>query len=668
MSFWQKAIRFLFYALFILVPLIFLPNTSELFEFNKIILTYIFVVLISACWICDCIIQKRFIFRRTSLDIPLLVFLGFEILSLVFSIDVHTSWFGYYSRWNGGLLSLFSYSILYWAFVTYFDSKSSLNAIRCVLYASVPVALWAVAEHFGVDSKMWVQDVQNRVFSTIGQPNWLAAYIVSLIFIPVSNLLQSFNHSISNTTNHQTIWHLTLIDFLIFILLFSVLLFTKSRSGLLAFGISGMIFGILTLVSPSSVPPLKLRGGKGGVMSVLGLIIAIVIFLTFLIPNPLRDLVIKNKSTPALPLSSSPALETGGTESGLIRKIVWTGAIRIWQGSSKNFWLGTGPETFAMAYYQYRPVEHNLTSEWDLLYNKAHNEFLNQLATTGILGFAGYLILLIIQCSVFIKKSPNTEYRLMKTALLAGWLGILVTNFWGFSVVIVQILMFLLPAIAIALERESVRVEEYKSTNLSGLQKIGLFVSCSSTLILLYSISKYWLADVKLASSQLQTRYFGSTQNPQYLIGAYKDAEQSFQLNSNEPAISSVYSEAAAYLAVALESASATQAGQLAEQAIRVSDLTIELSPHHPNYFKSRSRVAILLSEIDPKYIEMGAESLKMARFLSPTDPKIPYNQGLIAKYQNKIPEAKVFFQEAISLKPDYAEPKLQLTQITSPK
>jgi len=94
-------------------------------------------------------------------------------------------------------------------------------------------------------------------------------------------------------------------------------------------------------------------------------------------------------------------LESGGTESGTIRKIVWTGALRIWQANPKNFLIGTGPETFAQAYYQYRPLEHNQTSEWELLYNKAHNEFLNYLVTTGILGLGSYIVLLISMARVF---------------------------------------------------------------------------------------------------------------------------------------------------------------------------------------------------------------------------------------------------------------------------
>lgn len=437
-----------FSLLFIFVPLIWLPNTSELFEFNKLILTYILTALIVSTWAIRMIIKKKIIFRKTLLDWPILLFLLSTLISLLFSIDPHVSWFGYYSRWNGGLLSLISYSLLYWAFVSNMNPKSALNAIRYTLYAAIIIAIYASLEHFGAsiscllttgsfDVTCWVQDVQNRVFATLGQPNWLAAYITALIFVPLSAAISNFKFLISKQVSKSQILNLC-----IFLLLFATLLFTKSRSGLLAFGISWAIFWGIHMI----------RLGQLKIWSIRNFVAInlLLLLLTITIPNPLRDLVLKTRDQRPT-ASQGTALESGGTESGAIRKIVWTGALRIWQANPKNFLIGTGPETFAESYYQYRPVEHNQTSEWELLYNKAHNEFLNYLATTGLLGLLSYLLLLIIQFSVFVKKSPNIEYRTLNIALLAGWLTISITNFWGFSVVIMQLFLFLFPAIAITL-------------------------------------------------------------------------------------------------------------------------------------------------------------------------------------------------------------------------
>jgi O-antigen ligase len=68
-------------------------------------------------------------------------------------------------------------------------------------------------------------------------------------------------------------------------------------------------------------------------------------------------------------------------------------------------------ETFAYSYYNFRPAQHNQLSEWDYLYNKAHNEFLNFLSTTGAFGLATYL-LIILWFSIFALKNRQLVYRL----------------------------------------------------------------------------------------------------------------------------------------------------------------------------------------------------------------------------------------------------------------
>ncbi len=122
-DFCQKVIERTFLILLFLVPLILTPWNSELFEFNKMLLTYFLTAIIAAAWLLKMILGKQIIWRKTFLDIPLLFFLFSQLISTIFSLDRHTSIWGYYSRFNGGLLSLVSYCLLFWAFVANFESK-----------------------------------------------------------------------------------------------------------------------------------------------------------------------------------------------------------------------------------------------------------------------------------------------------------------------------------------------------------------------------------------------------------------------------------------------------------------------------------------------------------------------------------------------------------------
>ena len=82
----QKIISYLYSAMLFLVPLAMWPSTSEVFEFNKIVTVYVFTTLIVSVWMIRCVAEEKFVFRRTILDIPLLVFLGSQTISTILSI------------------------------------------------------------------------------------------------------------------------------------------------------------------------------------------------------------------------------------------------------------------------------------------------------------------------------------------------------------------------------------------------------------------------------------------------------------------------------------------------------------------------------------------------------------------------------------------------------
>ena len=644
----------LFYLLFFFVPLILWPFTSELFEFNKMVLVYILTILITGIWAIRMVLEKKVIFRRTLLDIPLLLFLAAQLISTIFSIDPRTSLLGYYSRFHGGLFSSLSYCLLYWTYVSNMDQKKTLLAIRFLLLSAVFVCLYGILEHFGIDKNLWVQDVQNRVFSTLGQPNWLAAYLVALM--PIGWALTSEYKS-----GRAGVFKLILLYSFILIL-FITLLFTKSRSGILAFVIADVIFWGLILWKHKKE---YLR------QFVIYHLSFVIIFLV--IGSPFQVSGIRSQVSP-----SGPALEVGGgTESGEIRKIVWKGAIDVWK---HNVLLGTGPETFAYSYYTYRPVEHNLVSEWDFIYNKAHNEYLNYLATTGTLGAFSYLLVILfsliqISKSKFLisKKIPNPklensknyldqlgqlEIRLINIALLAGYVSILVTNFFGFSVVPVALQFFLFPAMAISLKQESEKVEKYKSKKISPTQKIALLLLYSFTLILFYSVARYWYADVL---------YNKAKQN--FSANNYPEALSFFQkaviLSPHEAVFRSELSQTSSSLALAffdLDKKEETQ--KFTDFAIAQSDKAVSLSPANINILRARANLFYKLSTINPKYLNSAIDTLIVASVKAPTDAKIFYNLSIMYLRAGQVNTALEILEKTILLKPNYKEAKEQLNKL----
>lgn len=639
-------ISILFNILFVLVPLIFFKNTSELFEFNKIITLYVFTILISSVWLIKSVKLKKIIFRRTILDWPLIIFISILILSTIFSIDPRTSIFGYYSRFNGGLLSMISYSLLYWAFVSNMDKVSTKKSIIFLLISTTIASFLGILEHFnfsatcglmklGFDNSCWVQDVQNRVFSTFGQPNWLAATIVILIPVLFGTILLKRNESIKK--GRLIIFYISLL------ILFVTLLFTKSRSGILAFFITDAIFSGLAIIK-----------FKKEFIKKLIVFNSIFIALILTIGTPwspsIFNLKPSNKEV-ILTTAAEPLLEVGGTESGVIRQIVWEGAFNIWR---KYPILGTGPETFAFSYPMFKPVEHNNTSEWDFIYNKAHNEYLNYLATTGILGFLAYLSLIGFIIYLLIQNKTILGF-----SLLSGFMGILITNFFGFSVVTTSLLFFLAPAMSVALNLDKKdKDEKLKFDSFNSLQKIYLLAAVIISLILLSLVSRYWLADVYYNKARL----FNKSNNP---VKAREEIAKAIDISYNEANYWSESSLANAEIALLFSENNEYEKGlEFANIAIEESERSTYLSKNNVNFKKTQAGIYYKLLMFNDANIGKIEDVLKSAILISPNDPKLYYQLGLIELKQEKIEEAISNFEKSASLKSNYRDPRYALGSV----
>jgi len=750
----QKTIKISFYLLFIVTPLILTPWNYELFEFNKMLAVYALTAVIAGAWAGRMILQKKIIFKKSPFDIPLILFLASQFLSTLFSIDRHTSFFGYYSRFHGGLLSTICYLFLYWAFVTNFSHLRGVprqrragavqphlggdfvrNCLKVILATALIVSSYGILEHYGVDASLWVQDVQNRVFSTLGQPNWLAAYLSVLIPITLGFALssklkvQSFDklridlfkpersRPQSRRPERSRTGQSSKSNFTVYWLLFTVyclcFFYTKSQSGLFGLGLGLMIFWLLLFWQNFSLPaPNEALSEQSESKGVVGLFLFFIFSFLFLfsrvgfnaypqIASLVQKLgygksqnIITETVTPGK--VSGPALETGGSSSGEIRKIVWQGAVDIW----KHYpFFGSGVETFAYSYYNYRPVEHNLVSEWDFLYNKAHNEYLNFLATTGLVGLGTYLLFIISFIVWFIRIDANinsaNEYckyshneigvKLILLGLFSGWLSILITNFFGFSVVPVALFFFLIPAFCVVLAepatshparhasqgeagrqppdiRHQSSITSHQSSVINNFQKFGFLILLIAESWLLITVINLWRADVHYAKGDKFNKI------NRYDL-AFTELLSAINLNNGEPVYRNEIAEASSNLAIyAFQQKDTANATKFAQVAISQSDQALKTSPANLNFWKGRVKVLFNLSQLNKDFQPTVIETIKTAMKLAPTDPKLPYNLGLIYTSFNQKDSAIGPFQEAIKLKPDYKDARFTLATLLKEK
>ncbi len=698
----NRIIEFSFYGLFFLVPLFFTNNTSELFEFNKLWLTFGLTIIIVGAWIAKMVYTREFRVQRTPLDIPILLFVAALVLSTIFSWDSHTSIWGYYSRFNGGLLSMVSYILLYYAFVSNLaDIKFVRRNILVSIASGVVVALWGLPAHFGYDPtcllfrgsfdvSCWTQDFQPkvRIFGTLGQPDWLGAYLA--ILIPFVVALGMEINPFKKDRREQLKFVLFTGAFALF---YADLLFTRSRSSILAVVFSlALMFVLLHLRKQrKNIKEILFFWKKEDASRIFAIFIGLFFLLSFVIGVPFSKLEkfslqgiidIAKKAPKQTTPTPTFAAELGGTDSGKIRLYVWEGAINTFV---HNPILGTGLETYAYAYYKYKPVGQNSTSEWNFLYNKAHNEFLNYLATTGILGFSSYMLMIGLFLSSFTllyltpkKKLFTTWYsrvarsELGKDAIekaknpfliaaIASYFGILITNFFGFSVVVTNIYLFLIPAfffILVGLLKPNFELK--KSFPGSGFSygvvavNLGVLLVCLFLLFKLYTI---WVADTEYALGRNLDQVGQYQQSYPLLASAVK--------RYPEPVFIDEFAVNQAVLASTFAAQDATESAQLAQSlaqgAIGISDEITKSYPKNIVYWKSRVRIFYTLAQVDPTYLGKALEAIKKADELAPNDASISYNLGVLYGQTGDSRKAVEILEKTVILRPDYQDARYAL-------
>ena len=161
----------LFAILFFITPLLVTPFTDELFEFPKMVFVYFIGSLIVFIYLIKAISSKKVDIKRSPLNIALLLILISSITSTIFSLHLPTSIFGYYSRFNGNLLSIILYILLAFIMISEIKSAEIKKLILYLIASSTVISIYAVAQKFGIDKDYWVEHSWERVFSTFGKPN-----------------------------------------------------------------------------------------------------------------------------------------------------------------------------------------------------------------------------------------------------------------------------------------------------------------------------------------------------------------------------------------------------------------------------------------------------------------------------------------------------------------
>ncbi len=241
----------------------------------------------------------------------------------------------------------------------------------------------------------------------------------------------------------------------------------------------------------------------------------------------------------------------------------------------------------------------------------------------------------------------NHKLLTINLALFAGWASILVTNFFGFSVVVTQLFLFLFPAFVLL-----PTIQHYNTIPVPPKLRRWLVVGVTIVAgFLLFGVAQYWFADLNFANGYRLSRLKNFPKAERYL-------RRAISLRSIEPVYRDELSSVLSSLTVeAFANRDATKAAELMDESLKESDAVLAASPNNVNFWKTRVKIFHSFSDIDPQFHAAALEALKHARDLSPLDPKIAYNLAILAGRIGDNTKAIDYLRSSIELKPNYRDP-----------
>ena len=316
-----------------------------------------------------------------------------------------------------GLLTLYHLFVFFVLLSAFFRTKKDwLRYFDVSIVISLIVSFYALFQKFGFS---FVIDSGNRVFSTLGNPTYVAAYLIFHIFF----CLLFFYWK------PQLKWRL----YYSFVFLFEIfiLLNTQTRGALLGLSIGFLLFGLL-LVFFSDNKKLKKSS-----------FVAIVFFI--LLTGGLWVLRDQTwvKNIPGIGRAVTASLDNASIENRLMS---WNSAVKGWKDRPV---FGYGYGNFNIAFNKHFNPEMYRDVGSVIWFDRAHNTLLDQLVYGGILGTVFYLAIFAYAVwLLWLRKKQAKDFEgifvfIVLTSLLAAYF---IQNLFVFDCLVTYIMFYSLLA------------------------------------------------------------------------------------------------------------------------------------------------------------------------------------------------------------------------------
>ena len=632
----NKLIDVVIISLSFLVPIFFLPITTDFFEFNKMALLILGSILLSVLWGSKILFTKKLTIASSPLDLPILLSLTVFILSTIFSINKDSSIFGTQGRWFPSLIGFATLVVFYYASASNIDKTSTIKAIIYgFLLSSVISTIVAILGYYNTPLKLF----NNAMFTFSGSIN-SAVFVASLG--AVLALITLFGEKNQAVKMLLTLGALTN---------FSLLLILNNL-------VSWVLLIVGLVAVAYMVPVEQIKQSKLNLYVSAGFVISFILLMIL----PSTSKLVKNNNFPR-----EVNLDV-------------TGSWIVTSSSLRDFpILGSGPSTFNLNYTRYKPLYLNNGNDWALRFDKPFNELFNVMSTMGILGMAALIFLGVAIVKLILKiRTIKTDHSVngnIIEAISAGLMMSLVSFLVTYAYSVNAFALFLFAALLVAKIKIINKDTELVKHVVLSFTTVSEEVSLSSLGAVKKEYFHYVISApvfaLAIAGFLLTYRtYTAEIYMKQALVAAQKnDGNTTYQLMAkaiNTNPRRDVYHNLYAQVNIALANSVAAKANfsdadkqtlqSLVSQAIKSSRISSEvLNPLNPINWEVRASVYKALIGAAENSEQWTINAYNTAIQLDPTNPRLRLDLGGIYYAKKDYLTAANLFRQATTLKSNYA-------------
>ena len=386
------------------VPLILWPWSNDVFVGPKHSIVRIVTASAAVATSVALVLGSSFVRPRIP-DWAAFTFLAVNVIAVLFSMDGSTSLFGEPLQ-QAGVVGLVSLGGVYAVARLTITSQARLRGVLAAIVSGATiVAGYGILQALELDP-LWSTLSNGRLFSLVGQPNWLGAYLV--LTIPLTLSLAAIHRR----------WQIRVTLTASVMMQLLVLGGTLSRASWVGFVVSLVAGAVVIGMYRRRGDPIDAAKAVRGVVVVGAIVVAMLISISVIptiTPSLLSDRVVSTVDLDAFDVQQHLSL--------------WSVAGAI---VADHPLIGTGPDTYAIVFEEYRD---DVLSPGHAQYlanfrpESPHNVYLAYAAGAGLVAATAYMVFVLSSLGIAVRgvwRSRPISYSLL--GIFMGLVGHTITD------------------------------------------------------------------------------------------------------------------------------------------------------------------------------------------------------------------------------------------------